>query len=53
MQIQAIHSFNFCFGFHFFFNCGDLYYTQIALYISFVEIVFENSFFEFSKIFEL
>jgi len=43
MQIQAIHSLNFCFSFHsFYFNYGDLYCTQITLYIFFVEIIFEN-----------
>jgi hypothetical protein len=43
MQIQAIHFFDFVFGFHsFFFNCGDFYCTQTTLYIFFVEIFFES-----------
>jgi len=37
----------------FFFNCGDLYYTQITLYIFFVEMFFENDLKFFSNSFGL
>jgi hypothetical protein len=43
MQIQATHSLDFFFGFHFFFfNYMDIYFTQITLYISFAKIICES-----------
>ncbi len=38
MKIQAIHSLDFCFGFYFIFNCGDLYCTQTT----YIELIFES-----------
>jgi hypothetical protein len=41
MQIQAIHSLDFCFGFIYFFNCGNLLYPKYIIDF-FVEIIFES-----------